>query len=343
MRAHVLAEQAPAEEHPLQLREIPHPAPADNELLVRIEACAVCRTDLHIIEGDVPLHKCPVVPGHQIVGTVVQIGASVTGWTVGERAGIAWLRTTCGACKHCQRGQENLCPHATFTGWDADGGFAEYTTVPADYAYRIPSGVAPEQAAPLLCAGIIGYRAIRRAEVRPGSTVVIVGFGSSAHIVMQILQYWGCEVFVYSRQAHHRELALQLGAAWTGQLGEPLPHPADHAIVFAPAGKVVPPVLEQLDRGGILSIAGIYMSPIPELNYEKHLYYEKQVRSVTANTREDGRELLELAARIPIRPQITTYSFEEVGRALIDLKKDRLQGTGVVLVSSTEETRDENQ
>lgn len=339
MRAHVLRQQAPAEQHPLRLEEVPIPEPADDELLLRVEACAVCRTDLHIVEGDLPLHKTPIIPGHQIVGRVERAGSLVRDWRPGERAGVAWLRRTCGTCKFCQRGQENLCPNASFTGWDADGGFAEYATVPAEFAYRIPDEVPAVDAAPLLCAGIIGYRALRRAEVRPGSSVIIVGFGSSAHIVMQILQYWGCEVFVYSRQPHHRELAMQLGAAWAGQLGEAVPAPADHAIVFAPAGRVVPPVMEQLDRGGILSIAGIYMSPIPELDYEKHLYYEKEIRSVTANTREDGRELMELAARIPIRPQVTSYSFEQVGQALEDLKRDRIQGTGVVTMDLTAEPK----
>ncbi len=338
MRAHVLERQAPAEEHPLVLRDLPTPEPGEQELLLRVEACAVCRTDLHIVEGDLKLHKQPIVPGHQVVGVVEKIGAGVRGWQRGDRAGIAWLRFTCQTCKYCQRGQENLCPNARFTGWDADGGFAEYATVPADFAYRIPAKLSPEQAAPLLCAGVIGYRALRRADVRPGSTVLLIGFGSSAHIVMQILQYWGCEVFVFSRQPHHRQLALQMGAAWVGQVGEHPPHPADHAILFAPAGRLVPPIMAELDRGGILSIAGIYMSPVPELDYQTHLYYEKEVRSVTANTREDGRELMELAARIPIRPRITTYPFDQANQALEDLKRDRLQGTAVLLLSASSTT-----
>ncbi len=334
MRAHLLHKPAPVEAEPLTLEEVAVPEPGRGELLVRVLCCGICRTDLHIVEGELPPHKQPVVPGHQIVGVVEKLGPGVQNWNIGDRAGIAWLRSTCQQCRYCQRGRENLCEHATFTGWDHDGGYAEYATVPAEYAYRLPAEVDPVLTAPLLCAGIIGYRALKRADVRPGSTLGIVGFGSSAHIVMEVANYWGCEVFVFSRQPHHRELARQMGAAWVGTIGEEIPRKLEHAILFAPSGKLVPPVLEYLDKGGILAIAGIYLSPVPELNYEKHLYFEKEVRSVTANTREDGHELLELAVRIPLRPHVTTVPFEEANRGLLELKRDRFQGSGVLVVSA---------
>lgn len=333
MRAHLLHKPSPVEEGPLMLEEVPTPEPSEGELLVRVLCCGICRTDLHIVEGELPPHKQPIIPGHQVVGIVEQLGRSVEGWQRGDLAGIAWLRGTCQQCRFCQRGRENLCEQAVFTGWDQDGGYAEYALVPAEYAYKLPPEADPLLTAPLLCAGIIGYRALKRADVRPGSTVGIIGFGSSAHIVMEIASYWGCEVYVFSRQPHHQELARQMGAAWVGTIGDEVPRKLDHAILFAPAGRLVPHVLSYLDKGGILAIAGIYLSPIPELDYEQHLYYEKEVRSVTANTREDGHELLELAARIPIRPQVTPIRFEDANDGLLQLKRDRFQGSGVLVVS----------
>ena len=299
MKVMLLDQPRPIEQAPLRLADLPVPQPGPGEILVRVEACGVCRTDLHTVEGELPPHKQPVVPGHQVVGVVQQRGASVNSLQVGDRAGIAWLRSTCGQCTYCDRGSENLCPAARFTGWDADGGYAEYAVVAADYAYRLPAELAPELAAPLLCAGIIGYRALKRSELVPGERLGIFGFGSSAHVVLEIARHWRCEVYVFTRQPHHQELAREMGATWVGQAGERPPHKVQSAILFAPAGNLVPVVLESLDKGGTLALAGIYMSPVPSLDYEKHLFQERTIRSVTANTRVDGRELLELAANIP--------------------------------------------
>ncbi|MFD0598501.1 zinc-dependent alcohol dehydrogenase family protein [Catellatospora coxensis] len=279
----------------------PVPEPGADELLVRVRACAVCRTDLHVAEGDLPPHLSPVVPGHQVVGEVVAHGDAVTGWAAGDRAGIAWLRHTDQTCVYCRRGQENLCPASRYTGWDADGGYAEYATVPADYAYRLPAGYDDAHLAPLLCAGIIGYRALRRAELPPGGTLGIYGFGSSAHLTAQVAIAQGATVYVMTRSPAARELGLSLGAAWAGGADEPPPVPLDAAILFAPVGDLVPPALSALDRGGTLAIAGIHLTDIPVLDYERHLFEERQLRSVAANTRDDGREFLALAAAHPYR------------------------------------------
>jgi propanol-preferring alcohol dehydrogenase len=269
------------------------------------------------------------------VGRVSELGAAVTRFRVGDRVGIAWLRKTCGSCRTCARGDENLCLSPEFTGWDADGGYAEEALVPADFAHAVPEGPSAREIAPLLCAGIIGYRAYRRSRIRPGGRLGLWGFGGSAHIAIQVARHFGCEVYVFSRGGEHRGLAQELGAAWVGDSREPSPRPLDGAILFAPAGDLVPPALEALDRGATLAIAGIHLSDIPALDYQRHLFQERAVQSVTANTREDARELLELAAAIPIRTHTQTYPLEAANEALLDLKGDRVRGSAVLVVGAT--------
>jgi propanol-preferring alcohol dehydrogenase len=330
-----LRAQAPVEARPLALIEREPLRPGAHEILVRVEACAVCRTDLHVIEGDLAFRRPGLVPGHQVVGRVSELGAAVTRFRVGDRVGIAWLRKTCGSCRTCARGDENLCLSPEFTGWDADGGYAEEALVPADFAHAVPEGPSAREIAPLLCAGIIGYRAYRRSRIRPGGRLGLWGFGGSAHIAIQVARHFGCEVYVFSRGGEHRGLAQELGAAWVGDSREPSPRPLDGAILFAPAGDLVPPALEALDRGATLAIAGIHLSDIPALDYQRHLFQERAVQSVTANTREDARELLELAAAIPIRTHTQTYPLEAANEALLDLKGDRVRGSAVLVVGAT--------
>lgn len=329
----VLHEIGPIESSPLRLQELAPPAPGAGELRLRVHCCAVCRTDLHVIEGDLPRHTLPIIPGHQIVGTVDALGAGVSGWRVGDRAGAAWLRGTCGRCDFCTSGRENLCPHSRYTGYHEHGGYAEYAVVPADFAYAIPAAFTDVDAAPLLCAGIIGYRALKRSHLQDGGRLALYGFGSSAHVVMQIALYRGCEVYVVSRTERHLELARDMGARWVGTDAARMPVRVHSAIVFAPAGSLVPTALEHLEKGGTLALAGITMSAVPALDYEKHLFYEKNVHSVTANTRADATELLAEAAEIPIRPHVTQYALTDANRALQDLKADRLRGTGVLVMA----------
>jgi alcohol dehydrogenase, propanol-preferring len=306
------------------------PVPAPGELLVRVLVCGVCRTDLHVVQGDLPVHRAGVTPGHEAVGEVVGLGAEVTGWDLGERVGVAWLRHTCGTCRYCTRGAENLCPYSTYTGWDADGGYARHLTVPAAYAYRLPDGYPVEELAPLLCAGIIGYRALRRAELPAGGRLGIYGFGASAHLTAQLAIAQGATVHVLTRSAAARELAEQLGAASVGDAYDAPPEPLDSAILFAPVGTLVPVALEALDRGGTLSIAGIHLTDVPPLNYQRHLFEERTLRSVTANTREDGRDFLALAGRHRLRVATTPYPFDAAPDALADLAADRVNGAAVL-------------
>lgn len=330
MKAMILERNAPIETAPLRLREVPAPEPARDELQVRVETCGICRTDLHVIEMDLPQGKLPVIPGHQVVGRVAKRGSGVKGFETDERVGIGWLRRACGECSYCRRGDENLCPEQRFTGYHADGGFAQYAVVPADFAYRIPEGLDPAEATPLLCAGIIGYRALKRSGFRPGSRLALYGFGSSAHIVIQLALHRGATVYVITRGEKHRRFARELGAYWVGESTEGLPDKADHAILFAPAGGLVPPALEALDRGGTLALAGIHVTDIPSLNYQRHLFYEKNLHSVTANTRRDGEELLEAAAAGGVKARLTRFPLEEANQALLMLKRDELAGTGVI-------------
>ncbi len=328
MRSWQVVRPGPITGRPVQMIIKHIPEPAEGELLVRVLACGVCRTDLHVAEGDLPVHRPNVVPGHEVVGEVV---AGAAGFDAGERVGIAWLRYTCGRCRYCRAGAENLCPNSRYTGWDDDGGYAEYATVPADYAYRLPAGYRDIELAPLLCAGIIGYRALMRAEVPPGGRLGIYGFGASAHLAAQVALARGATVHVLTRSAAARELALALGAASAGGAADPPPEPLDSAILFAPAGELVPAALAALDRGGTLAIAGIHLTDVPVLNYQRHLFYERTVRSVTANTRADGREFLAVVAEHRIDVTTTPYPLDEADRALADLAGDRVNGAAVLV------------
>jgi len=334
MRAAVLERSAPIESFPLSLREIPEPAPGPGEIRVRVRACGICRTDLHVIEGDLPPRKRPVIPGHQVVGTVDARGGGSGRFSPGARVGIAWLAHTCGTCVFCAAGKENLCEAPRFTGYDRDGGFAEYAVVPEAFAYGIPDAFPDAEAAPLLCAGIIGYRALARAELPRGGTLAIYGFGSSAHIVLQLALHRDAAAYVCTRGESHREMAKAMGAAWVGEDPAAMPVRADSAIIFAPAGELVPPALRALKNGGTLALVGIHMSDVPGMRYEECLFHEKNVRSVTANTRADGEGLLRDAAEIPIRPQITPFPLSEANRALQMLKADRIAGSGVLIVDA---------
>jgi propanol-preferring alcohol dehydrogenase len=332
MRAMLLRSQATVGTSPLEITELPTPTPGPGEIRVRVRACATCRTDLHVIEGDLPARRLPLVPGHQVVGTVDALGPAAARFRVGERVGIGWLRSTCGACRFCKGGKENLCEDSAYTGWTHDGGYAEYCCVPEAFAYAIPAGFDDAEAAPLLCAGIIGYRALRRSQVPRGGTLGLYGFGSSAHITLQVARHSGCVVYVSTRDPAHRRLAMELGAEWAGGPGERLPVKVDAAIIFAPAGELVPAALLDLDKGGTVALAGIHMSPVPAMAYEPHLFWEKTLQSVTANTREDGEHLLSVAAQIPIRPRVGRYPLADANRALQALAADRVEGTAVLVV-----------
>jgi propanol-preferring alcohol dehydrogenase len=334
MRAMVLSAPAAIATSPLAARAIEAPEPQAGEVRVRVLTCGLCRTDLHVIEGELPPHKRDVIPGHQVVGVVDQLGAGAARFTVGDRVGIAWLRSTCGECRSCRAGTENLCPNALFTGYDADGGYAEFAVVREDFAYPVHASLDPAVVAPLLCAGIIGYRALQRAEMQPGCRLGLYGFGSSASIAIQIGRHLGCRVSVMTRDPRHQAFARRLGATWAGDAGQAPPEPLDSAVLFAPVGNMVPMALEALDRGGTLAIAGIHLTDVPSLNYDRQLFQEKTLRSVTANTRADGEELLRLAAEIPLTPSVTRFPLEDANRALQLLKADGINGSGVLEVGS---------
>ena len=333
MRAMLLEQPAPVEQAPLRLVDLPVPEPGPGELRLRVRLCGVCRTDLHVVEGELPPQCRRIVPGHQVVGEVDALGPGCTRFAPGQRAGIAWLRSTCGTCERCRRGDENLCAQARFTGYHADGGYAEYAVVREAFAYALPDAIADAEASPLLCAGIIGYRALRRAAIRPGGRLGLYGFGASAHIAIQVARHLGCRVFVMTREEKHRRLAAALGAEWTGGATAAPPEPLDSAVLFAPAGELVPPALEALDRGGTLALAGIYLTDVPPLDYQRHLFYERTLRSVTANTRRDGEELLQIAAAIPIRPHTVPFRLEDANTALQQLKHDGFEGAAVLRVA----------
>jgi propanol-preferring alcohol dehydrogenase len=323
---------APIDDGPLRRvrRTVPEPGPG--EVLVEVEACGICRTDLHLCEGDLQPRRPGVVPGHQVVGSVVGRGTGAERFAPGDRVGIAWLRGTCGSCEFCRAGSENLCPRSSYTGWDADGGFAEYAVVPQDYAYALPIDRPAEQLAPFLCAGIIGYRSLLRANLPPGGRLGIYGFGSSAHLTAQLATAQGAELFVMTRGERNRELARSLGAAYVGETADRPPVPLDSAIVFAPAGDVVPYALEALKPGGTVSVAGIHLTDVPVLNYERHLFRERDLRSVTSNTRRDGEELFRLVARLPVTAHTTAVPFAEVDRALADVAHGRAAGSLVAVL-----------
>jgi propanol-preferring alcohol dehydrogenase len=327
----VLGHQARIATRPLALVDLPDPVPGPEEILVQVLACGVCRTDLHVIEGDLPPRRLPIVPGHQAVGRVAACGAGASRFRTGDRVGIAWLRGTCGSCAFCREGRENLCESSRYTGWDAHGGYADHAIVHEGFAYAIPAGFSDTEAAPLLCAGIIGYRALSRSRVRPGQKLGLFGFGSSAHIVAQLARHRGCDVYVATRDASHRRLAAELGAAWTGDTFDAPPVPLDSAIVFAPAGEVVPPALRALGKGGTLAVAGVHMSDLPSMDYDTCLFHEKTVTSVASNTRADGEALLREAAAIPLRPRVTTFALAEANDALLALAADGVRGTAVLV------------
>ncbi|MBW3662780.1 MAG: zinc-dependent alcohol dehydrogenase family protein [Actinobacteria bacterium] len=330
MRCWRVRRPGPIDDGPLELVEHEPPPPGAGEVRIRVRTCGVCRTDLHVVEGDLEPRQPRVVPGHEIVGEVVELGPGAGRFDVGTRVGVPWLRSTCQVCRFCRRGQENLCLDPTFTGWTHDGGYAETVTVPEGYCYGLPEAIDDLHAAPLLCAGIIGYRALKRAELPPGGRLGIYGFGGSAHLTAQLAIAAGAEVHVVTRSQDGQELARRLGASWAGGAGETPPVALDGAILFAPAGAIVPDALRALDRGGTLAIAGIHLTDVPPLNYQQHLFQERQVRSVTANTRADGEEFLRLAGRLDLEVTAHAYAFEDAPQALSDLAHDRFAGSAVL-------------
>ncbi len=332
MRAWVVHEPGPMVTGPLRLLDRPVPEPGPGELLIRVLCCGVCRTDLHLAEGDLAPRRPDVTPGHEVVGEVVATGEGTTRFAVGNRVGVAWLAGTDGSCRYCRRGSENLCPQSVYTGWDRDGGYAEYVVAADAYVHPLPSGFSDAEIAPLLCAGIIGYRALRRAELPPGGRLGMYGFGGSAHLAAQIAIAGGAAVHVFTRAPAARELALELGAVSAQDSFDASPEPLDSAIIFAPVGEIVPAALRNLDRGGTLAIAGIYLSDIPALNYAEDLFQERTLRSVTANTRGDAEEFLRLAERLRLRVTVTPYPLDAADQALADLAADRITGAAVLTV-----------
>jgi propanol-preferring alcohol dehydrogenase len=334
VRAQVLEHAAPVADAPLRLVERPEPTPGPGEVMLRVSACACCRTDLHVVEGELELAHLPVVPGHQAVGRVERLGAGCERLAVGDRVGVAWLHHTCGVCEFCRRGEENLCERAEFTGWTVDGGYADAITVPEAFAVALPDVLDDLEAAPLLCAGVIGFRALRRAEVQPGERVALMGFGASAHLALQVLRYWGCEVVVMTRGEAHRALARELGASWVGEAAERPPGSCDRAVVFAPAGELVPVALQVVRPGGTVALAGIHMSPIPQLDYAL-LWRERSLRSVANMTRRDAEEFMILAAEAGVRTSFVVFPLEAANDALLAIKSDDVRGAAVLDVGAT--------
>jgi len=336
MKACVLVSPAPIESNPLRMVDLPKPHPEGNQVLVRVHACGVCRTDLHVVEGELPPRKSPVVPGHQVVGVVEAGGPAATRFPAGTRVGVAWLHRTCGVCEYCRSGRENLCERAEFTGWTTDGGYAEYVVAPEDFVYALPAEFPDLHAAPLLCAGIIGFRTLRLSGAQPGGRLAIYGFGAAAHVAIQVARHWKIEVYAFSRDARHQQLALDLGAAWAGgSNGEP-PKKLDAALIFAPAGELVIAALRHLKRGGTVAIGGIHMSPVPPLDYDL-LYHERMVRSVANNTRTDGEDFLRIAAEIPIHTEVREFALEEANEGLNARKNDAIRGAAVLRVAQAKQ------
>ncbi len=333
MRAQVLIRSDQIQNHPLRLQEQEVPSPGSGQVLIKNHVCGICRTDLHVVEGDLGLKTLPIIPGHQIVGEIIKCGPGVSEFKPRDRVGVAWLQETCGKCRFCLTGRENLCESAIFTGWTAQGGFADYTVVPTHFLYPIPEGFSELQAAPLLCAGIIGYRSLRLMNISDwsGRRIGIYGFGAAGHIAIQLLKAWGADVYVCTRDESHQKLAQELGAVWTGGTMDQPPSLLDGALVFAPAGEIVPAGLKALDRDGHLVLAGIHMSPIPSFSYDI-LYGERVIRSVTNNTKQDGLEFLEQAVKLGIKTRVQTFPLEEANEALCALKDDRIQGAGVLVM-----------
>lgn len=329
MHAMQLARPGPIATHPLRGVDVPEPSPREGEILVRVSACAVCRTDLQICEGDLSARKLPIVPGHQIVGKVERVGRDVGGFTIGDRVGVAWLGGTDGTCVHCREGRENLCVAAQFTGWDLDGGYATHAIARADFAFHLPDGFADLDAAPLLCGGVIGYRSLKVSGIRPGGRLGLYGFGASASLAIQVARHWGCRVFVATRSASERERASKLGAEWVGGYDETPPAALDAAVTFAPVGTVVASALRALDRGGAVAINAIHLDRLPEMPYE-HLWWERSLRSVANFTRSDAVEFLELAGRVPIRTERSIFALDDANVALEQLERGKAEGTAVL-------------
>lgn len=332
MKACLLRSPSRIEKNPLEYGEVTEPKPGPGQVLVRVNVCGVCRTDLHVIEGELPPKKSPLIPGHQVVGTIERAGSDTTRFTKGARVGIAWLHQVDGTCEYCQRGEENLCDAPLFTGYSVDGGYAEWIVAPEAFVYPVPEGLADEHAAPLLCAGIIGYRCLRMAELRRGANLGFYGFGAAAHVAIQVANYWGVEVYAATRDVRHQKLAMELGAKWAGGAVAAPPAKLDASIVFAPAGEIVPDALKALRKGGRLILGGIHMSDIPSFPYDL-LYQERMIRSVANNTRRDGEEFLALAAEIPIRTHVQVFPLSEANRALNALKNDAIPGAAVLVQS----------
>ncbi len=332
MKACVLRTPAKVGTNPLEYADVAVPGPGEGEVLARVKACGVCRTDLHVIEGELPQRRSPLIPGHQVVGTVEKRGKGAARFGVGERVGIAWLHRTDGTCEYCRAGAENLCNAPEFTGYTVNGGYAEYIVAPEDFAYAIPEGFPDEQAAPLLCAGIIGFRSLRLSGIKPAGRLGFYGFGAAAHVAIQVARHWNVEVFASTRDARHQKLALELGAVWAGGTLDEPPKKLDAAIVFAPAGEIVPAALKALKKGGVLVLGGIHMSPIPSFPYDL-LYQERMIRSVANNTRQDGEDFLRVAAEIPIRTRVQIYSLRDANRALNALKNDAIPGAAVLRIN----------
>ena len=332
MKACILKSPAPIETNPLVFTDVPKPQPTGEQVLVRVSACGVCRTDLHVIEGELPARKSPVIPGHQVVGVIESKGPAANLYPIGTRVGIAWLHSTDGTCEYCTAGKENLCNQPAFTGYVLDGGYAEYALGEESFVYPIPDGFGDEQAAPLLCAGIIGFRSLRLSSIQPGGRLGLYGFGAAAHVAIQVARHWGVEVYACTRDERHQKLARELGAVWAGGTVDPPPVPLDSAIIFAPAGEIVPAALKALKKGGTLALGGIHMSPIPALDYNL-LYQERVVRSVANNTRQDGHDFLRIAAAIAIRTQTELFPLNEANRALNSLKNDAIRGAAVLKVA----------
>jgi alcohol dehydrogenase, propanol-preferring len=334
MKACLLHTISPIENNPLELTEAPQPQPGEGQVLVKVSACGVCRTDLHVIEGELPRRVLPIIPGHQIIGRVEQVGEGVTRLKIGDRVGIPWLHQTCGVCEFCREGKENLCENATFTGWLVNGGYAEYAVAPADFVYPIPEAFSDEGAAPLLCAGIIGFRSLRLSGINgpsPGKRLGIYGFGAAAHIAIQVARHWNVDVYAFTRDARHRQLAYDLGAVWAGGSDDEPSVKLDSVIIFAPAGELVISALKVLKKGACVALGGIHMSPIPPIDYQL-IYEERVVRSVANNTRQDGLDFLRVAAEIPIMTQLQIFDLAEANAALNALKHDAVRGAAVILV-----------
>jgi propanol-preferring alcohol dehydrogenase len=333
MKACLLHARAVIETNPLEYADVTTPKPKRGEVLVRVHACGVCRTDLHVIEGELPPRKSPVIPGHQVVGIVERQGENARRFDIGNRVGVAWLHRTDGTCEYCQAGAENLCDNPVFTGYSVDGGYAEYIVAPEDFIYAIPAGFPDEQAAPLLCAGIIGFRSLRLSGIKAGGRLGLYGFGAAAHVAIQVARHWGAEVFASTRDVRHQTLALELGAKWAGGTFDEPPKKLDAAIVFAPAGEIVPAALKALKKGGVLVLGGIHMSPIPSFSYDL-LYQERIIRSVANNTRQDGEDFLRVAAEAPIQTRVQIFPLAEANRALNALKNDAIPGAAVLRVGA---------